>query len=39
LEGLTSLTIPTEELTNGIYLVSVKEKSGRSLVKRLTITH
>jgi hypothetical protein len=38
-EGLTSLTIPTEELTNGIYLVSVKDKSGRSLVKRLTITH
>lgn len=39
LEGLTSLTMPTGELTNGIYLVSVKDKSGKSMVKRLTITH
>jgi len=39
LEGLASLTIPTKELAGGIYLVSVKDYSGRSLVKRLTITH
>lgn len=38
-EGLTSLTIPTAELANGIYLVTIKDKSGRLQVKRLTITH
>jgi len=38
-EEVASLTIPVEGLASGIYLISVKGKTGKLLTKRLTIAH